>query len=78
MGSAARGSREKKMGGDNRMGRIGNRPYWVLLLSILIRAVHQIGAAVFLVSWLIDGACGLPSFYLWLALGSGFCLVFTE
>ena len=32
----------------NTMGRIGDRPYWVLNLSILIRAVHQVGASVFL------------------------------
>ncbi|WP_136798790.1 MULTISPECIES: hypothetical protein [Desulfosediminicola] len=59
-------------------GRIGNRPYWVLLLSILVRTVHQLGAAVFLVFCLFGDVVSVPGMYLWLAVVSGVILVFTE
>lgn len=36
------------------MGRIGERPLWVLNLTLLVRAAHQIGAAVFLTFFLIE------------------------
>ncbi|GAB6190844.1 hypothetical protein JCM39068_05930 [Desulfocastanea catecholica] len=62
----------------NKMGRIGMRPYWVLNLSVLIRAVHQVGAAVFLATYLIDGIAHPPSFYLVLVFVSGMALLFTE
>lgn len=61
-----------------RQGRIGNRPYWVLLLSILVRAIHQLGAAVFLVICLFGDLVSVPKMYLWLAMVSGVLLVFTE
>lgn len=60
------------------MGRIGSRPFWVLNLSIVIRALHQIGAAVFLTSFLLQGSRQPPSAYLYLVFLSGFALVFTE
>lgn len=61
-----------------KMGRIGNRPYWVLALSIFIRAAHQVGAAVFLAAYLL-GEPGPPStFFLYLVTGSGAALVCTE
>jgi len=63
---------------DNKMGRIGHRPYWVLCLSILLRAVHQVGAAVFLASFLLDEIVHPPSFYLVLVMGSGVALLFAE
>lgn len=59
-------------------GRIGNRPYWVLLLSVVIRAVHQVGAAVFLTSFLFDWAHGPPVIYLAVATASGVVLLCTE
>lgn len=60
------------------MGRIGHRPYWVLCISIFIRAVHQIGAAVFLSAYLL-GDPGPPStFFMYLVFGSGMALIFTE
>ncbi len=62
----------------NKMGRIGMRPYWVLNLSVLIRAVHQVGAAVFLATYLVDGIGHPPSLYLVLVFGSGVALLFTE
>lgn len=60
------------------LGRTGYRPFWVLKLSICIRAVHQIGAAVFLASFLLDEISSPPPFYLLLAIGSGIALVLVE
>lgn len=61
-----------------RLGRIGPRPFWVLKLSIVIRAIHQVGAAVFLVAYLLDDIPAVPPVYLLLALISGVALLFTE
>ena len=60
------------------MGRIGDRPDWVLNLSIVIRAVHQVGAAVFLAAYLLDALPGPPTFYVILATASGGALLATE
>lgn len=60
------------------MGRIGNRPFWVLNVSILIRAVHQVGAAVFLASFLLNEPTSPPPFYVGLAALSGIALLLTE
>lgn len=60
------------------MGRIGERPYWVLNLSIVIRALHQIGAAVFLTAFLFQDQLEMPPSYLYLVFISGFALIFTE
>lgn len=60
------------------MGRIGTRPYWVLNLSVFIRAAHQVGAAVFLATYLVDGIAHPPSLYLVLVFVSGAALLFTE
>lgn len=62
---------------SSKMGRIGNRPYWVLSVSILIRAVHLVGAAVFLTAFLLDRARP-PSLYVWMAAASGVILLVTE
>ncbi len=62
---------------EKKMGRIGDRPYWVLNLSIIIRAVHLVGAALFLASFLLDGV-HLPSLYLVIVFVSGAALFFTE
>ncbi len=59
-------------------GRIGNRPYWVLSLSIVIRAIHLIGASVILSSVLLGDMGRPPSFYLVLASVSGIVLLCTE
>lgn len=66
--------------GANRgeLGRVGDRPLWVLSLSILIRAVHQVGAAVFLASYLLDNISTPATPYLLLAGVSGCLLFFTE
>lgn len=71
-------SQEKKYTQKERMGRIGERPYWVLNLSIVIRALHQVGAAVFLTTFLLKDTFVLPRFYLYLVFASGFALIFTE
>jgi len=61
-----------------KLGPVGPRPYWVVLLSVVIRALHQVGSAVYLSSFLLDSITGPPAFYLWLAVGSGLALVGTE
>lgn len=64
---------------ENKMGRIGNRPYWVLILSVGIRAVHQVGAALFLAPYLLPGTVApLPPLYLAVAFASGVGLFYTE
>lgn len=63
---------------SERMGRIGDRPYWVLNLSILIRAAHQIGVAVFLATYLLDAIPGPPKIYVFIAFSSGGLLLATE
>ncbi len=60
------------------MGRIGNRPYWVLYLSIFIRAVHQVGAAVFLASFLMKDFNRPPALYITIVFISGIALLITE
>ncbi len=59
-------------------GRIGDRPYWILNLSILIRAVHQIGAAVFLAAYLLDVIPGPPKLYVGIVFVSGGLLLAAE
>lgn len=63
---------------SEKMGRIGDRPYWVLNLSILIRSLHQVGAAVFLAAYLLDAIPGPPMVYVVIALLSGGLLLGTE
>jgi len=71
-------SQEKNHTKEQGMGRIGERPYWVLNLSIVIRALHQVGAAVFLTTFLLGDDFHLPPLYLYLVFLSGFALIFTE
>lgn len=71
-------SYNKDRDNDIRMGKIGSRPFWVLNLSVVIRAFHQLGAAVFLVSFLFKESFSPPPVYLYLVFVSGFTLVFTE
>lgn len=59
-------------------GRLGDRPYWVLASSIFIRAAHQVGAAVFLGSFLMENVITLPRLYLVIVSISGLVLVLTE
>ncbi len=63
---------------DSRLGPVVPRPYWLVLVSVAIRALHQVGSAVYLSSFLLDDILGPPPFYLWLAIGSGLALMATE
>ncbi len=72
---------EKPGGGSEdsvKMGRIGYRPYWVLNISLLVRAVHQVGAAVFLAAYLLDAIPGPPVLYVVVVFLSGALLFATE
>ena len=59
-------------------GRIGDRPFGVYILSIMIRALHQVGAAVFLGAFLLDAVPGPPVVYVVVALLSGGLLLAAE
>jgi hypothetical protein len=61
-----------------RMGRLGDRPYWMYIFSIFIRAVHQVGAAVFLTSFLFGDLMRLPRLYLIIVSVSGVILLGAE
>jgi hypothetical membrane protein len=60
------------------VGRIGNRPYWALTISIGVRALHQLGAAVFVTSFLFNKPEYLTGLFLALVTVSGIILLFTE
>ncbi len=62
----------------NKLGRIGDRPYWVVIFSIFVRAIHQVGAAIFLAVFLLDEVVKVPRMYLIVASISGVILLFTE
>ena len=63
---------------SEKMGKMVRRPLWALNLSLLARAAHQVGAAVFLAAFLLDGIPGPPHFYVFVALVSGGVLLFAE
>jgi hypothetical protein len=65
-------------GNSARMGRVGSRPYFVLTFSILVRAAHQVGAAVFLAAYLLEVVPGPPMAYVLVAFVSGTLLLITE
>ncbi|WP_020678306.1 hypothetical protein [Geopsychrobacter electrodiphilus] len=73
-----RDKRDSEHGNSPRMGRIGNRPYWLLNLSLPIRAAHQVGAAVFLAAYLLNVLPGPPRLYVGIALISGGLLMLSE
>ena len=60
------------------LGRTVQRPYWLLTFSILLRACHQVGAAVFLCSFLVVSSDGFPNWYSYLAVASGVLLLAAE
>ncbi len=60
------------------MGRIGHRPYWIFTLSILIRALHQVGAAVFLAAFLLDALPEPPVEYVAMVMLTGGLLFASE
>lgn len=59
---------------DIRLGRVGERPLWALHLSNITRAVHQIGGAVFLTSFLFQDSFALPIVFILLSGISGVIL----
>lgn len=61
-----------------KLGRTGDRPLAILILSIALRALHQVGAAVFLTSYLRPELLGLPTDYLVIAMASGVALLAAE
>lgn len=63
---------------DSRLGQTADRPYWIWLVSIFIRALHQVGAAVFLAVFLLPGRPDLPLFYLILSAVTGVMLMASE
>jgi hypothetical protein len=65
-------------GNSDRIGRIGDRPYWVLNISILVRAVHQVGVGVYLAAYLLDVIPGPPLLYVLIAFLSGALLLVSE
>lgn len=68
----------KKNCDTTKMGKVGYRPFWILKLSIVLRAIHQVGAAVFLSSFLLKEVNGPPMIYLVLAGTSGVALLMAE
>jgi NhaP-type Na+/H+ or K+/H+ antiporter len=74
MGKRAEASRHDEI----KTGRIGERPYWALHLSLLIRVAHQIGAAVFLAVYLLDHPTPPRGGYATIALISGLFLLAAE
>ncbi|MCF6179512.1 MAG: hypothetical protein L3J63_09025, partial [Geopsychrobacter sp.] len=70
--------RDRKEDNGPPMGRIGSRPYWMLNLSLPIRAIHQVGAAVFLATYLLGILPEPPQLYVTIALVSGGLLMFSE
>jgi hypothetical protein len=68
----------KVCGNAVKMGRIGYRPYWVFTLSILIRALHQVGAAVFLAAYLLDAVPEPPVEYVAVVMLTGVLLFCSE
>jgi len=69
---------QEKTAGKARLGRTVQRPYWLLTTSILLRACHQIGASVFLCSFLFGSVDRIPQWGSYLAVASGIFLLAAE
>ena len=61
-----------------KIGYTADRPYWMRHVSIFVRAIHQIGAAVFLASYLLSDVIAVPRLYLLIAMISGVMLLAVE
>lgn len=73
-----REEKDSRCDGHTDIGRIAHRPMWVLYLAILIRATHQVGAAVFLAAYLLGVLPGPPLVYVFAAVLSGGLLLVCE
>jgi len=62
----------------NKLGIAKERPYGVVLFSVVVRALHLVGSGVFLACFLVDEPAGPPALYLWLAGITGAVLMVTE
>lgn len=62
----------------HQQGQVKRRPTWLLVIGICLRAVHQVGAAVYLASHLFPQSLALPNTYLVLTIVSGLLLLITE
>lgn len=60
---------------NSKMGRIGDRPLWMRHLSVPVRALHLVGAAVVLAASLLHIPEGAPQPYLWMAVVTGLLLL---
>ncbi len=60
------------------MGRIGDRPYWIFSLSVVIRALHQVGAAIFLAGIVLDLHPQPPAGYVVMGFVTGVLLLASE
>lgn len=69
--------KNKKEAEKVRIGRVGERSYWIFYVSIFLRAIHQVGAAVFLASFVLKDIT-MPALYLIIAFVSGMLLLITE
>ncbi len=58
------------------LGRTEDRPIWGLWFSILVRSIHQLGAALVLAA--VFFLEGIPGFSLWFAVVSGVLLLLAE
>lgn len=72
------GQKQQFQESSAKLGRIGKRPFWILKLSIILRAVHQVGAAVFLATYLLDIGKTPPQLYIYLTIISGIVLLLAE
>ncbi|WP_303720125.1 hypothetical protein [Malonomonas rubra] len=45
---------KKRRNKHDKLGIIADRPYWMVYVSLASRAVHQIGAAVFLATYILS------------------------
>lgn len=61
-----------------KIGYTADRPYWMRHVSIFVRAIHQVGAAVFLGSYLLSDTVAVPRLYLLIAIISGLLLLSVE
>lgn len=65
-------------GNDHRLGEVRHRPYSMLAVSIVSRALHQVGAAIFLAAYLLDLIPRPPLGYVIVAAVSGGVLFVLE